>query len=145
MNGRNARFAKITAAALTGLALVLAVAAAPAEAVANRRGKPLPAPQLFEPGETVDPSAAPAVRFRWSPDRMRGDHHRHDEFRLFRGNQAFADALIRGAEVPPGQGQIQIPSEFVREPGTYCWTVRRVGVQSRTREAFSVFKVGATT
>lgn len=113
---------------------------APAEARGDRDGRRSAAPRLIEPGETVDPSV-PAVRFRWTADAMPGDTHRYDDFRLFRGNQAFSGSMVHDAEVPPGQGWIEVPSDFVKEPGIYCWTVRRVGARQRSREAFSVFKV----
>lgn len=120
---------------------IVAGSAAPAEARSGRGGRSSAIPRLFEPGERVSPAAEGAVKFRWSAEGIAGDTHRYDEFRLFRGNQAYADSIIHDADVPPGQGWIEIPSEFVAKPGVYCWTVKRIGVNSKTREAFSVFKV----
>lgn len=129
------------AAFLAALVLTAGIAAPSAEAGANRAGKSNAVPRLYEPGETVRPAAGAPVKFRWSAEGIAGDDHRYDDFRLFRGNQAFADAMIHDAEVQPGQGWIEIPSEFLNEPGVYCWTVRRIGSKLKTREAFSVFRV----
>ncbi len=135
---------KIAAASLAALIVWSAAGAVQAEAGINRGGRAGAAPRLYEPGEKVQPVKDAAVKFRWSVEGIAGDDHRYDDFRLFRGNQAYADAMIHDAQVRPGQGWIEIPSEFLSEPGTYCWTVRRVGHRLKTREAFSVFKVGAS-
>lgn len=122
------------------LVLLASVGALPAEA-RSTNGESRAVPRLYEPGETVDPAAGPSVKFRWGAESMVGDTHQHDDFRLFKGNQAYANAMIHHVQVPPGQGWTEVPSDLVREPGIYCWTVKRVGVRGRTRDAFSVFKV----
>lgn len=133
---------RLTVLLLIGASFGASGIPAVAEARSDRNGKRSVAPRLIEPSETVDPSA-PSVRFRWTADSMPGDTHRYDDFRLFRGHQPYGNALIHDAEVPPGQGWIEIPSDFVKEPGVYSWSVRRVGVRQKSREAFSVFKVEA--
>lgn len=121
---------------------VLAGAAGVASATAQR-GTANKAPRLNEPHETVVIASADAapVRFRWTAVSMRGDAHMHDELRIFRGNQAYADSMIHDVEVPAGQGTAEVPASVLSEPGVYSWTVRQVGTKDKSRKAFSVFKV----
>jgi|APTNR8051073442_1049403.scaffolds.fasta_scaffold98851_2 hypothetical protein len=124
-----------------------AAAAAPVcHALTRQRGVVNRAPKLLEPHEslTVPADGSPA-RFRWNMAGMRGDSHQFDQFRVFKGNQAYADAMVHEQRVEPGTGAAEVPASVFAEPGTYCWTVRQVGSRDKSREAFSVFKVGGTS
>jgi hypothetical protein len=119
-------------------------AAAPAcQALTRQKGFANRAPKLLEPHESLTfPADGGPARFRWSMAGMRGDSHQYDQLRIFKGNQAYADAMIHEQRVEPGTGTARVPASVFAEPGIYCWTVRQVGSKDKSREAFSVFKVG---
>ncbi len=126
---------------------LLAAAAAPAgHALTRQRGVVNRAPKLLEPHESLTfPAGGGPARFRWSMAGMRGDSHQHDQLRIFKGNQAYADAMIHEQQVEPGTGSASVPASVFSVPGTYCWTVRQIGSRDKSREAFSVFKVGGAS
>lgn len=142
---KHAPVLKTTVAALA--VCLLAAAAAPAcHALTRQRGVVNRAPKLLEPHESLAiPADGGPARFRWSMAGMRGDSHQHDQLRIFRGNQAYADAMIHEQKVEPGTGSASVPASVFSEPGIYCWTVRQIGAREKSREAFSVFKVGGTS
>ncbi|MBP9733499.1 MAG: hypothetical protein KBD07_03890 [Candidatus Omnitrophica bacterium] len=114
----------------------------PAISEAAQKGASNRAPKLYEPHETVTlRSDGAGVPFRWGASGLRGDAHLHDEFRVFKGNQAYADSMIFDEQVPAGKGSIEVPATVFAEPGVYCWTVRQIGSRDKSRKAFSVFKV----
>lgn len=128
-------------AAAVAATVIGAIGVMPVEARYGSSGASREVPKLLEPHETVQPQGSATVKFRWSGESMPGDTHRYDDLRIFRGNQAYADAMIFSKEVTPGQGWAEVPSDLLSQPGVYCWTVKRVGVRSKSRNAFSVFKV----
>lgn len=139
VTGHSFRRPVFLAAAIVAAAVALAGSVSDAS---TQRGAVNRAPRLYEPLETVArPAAGDPVRFRWSAGALRGDAHLYDEFRVFKGNQAYADSMIFNERVPAGQAAASVPAPLFSEPGVYCWTVKHIGSRTKSREAFSIFKV----
>lgn len=98
-----------------------------------------PAPQLLEPGDTVNVERGADVCFRWMPASFGGGEFQY-EFRLYHGKEMVEKNLLFSKKISQRENSILIKSDRFEENKLYAFSVRLVG-PSKSRASYSLFKV----
>jgi hypothetical protein len=102
----------------------------------------VPPPRLIEPAtDIVDIDGKQSLEFKWSPHEGDPAKREYYDFRLYKGGQAFAAALIYKARIPRNAWCIYVKADLFETGAIYTCALRQVYAGLKSRRTFQTFKV----